>query len=113
MLATPRWIRSFARSAQLLFAVLLDVLFVAVLAPVAIRWCLVSVLAGASSCSGVGCEGPLMVVWLLIAPVLSLALAIAYLVLSVRRGRSPFMALLWVPDRSRRPSGLVGYAMVR
>jgi hypothetical protein len=55
----------------------------------------------------------MLVVWLLITPALSLVFAIAYLVLSVKRGRSPCMTLLRVPGRRLRPSGLVGYTMVR
>lgn len=113
MLAIPRWIRSFARSTQLLVAVLLDLVLVGIVAPELLRWGLLSLMGGADFCSGVGCEGPLMVVWLFITPALSLALAIAYVVLSVKRGRSPFMTMLGVPGRSRRPSGLAGYAMAR
>ena len=62
-------------------------------------------------CSGVGCEGPMMFLYLFALPALSLAILVTYVLMSFLRGRSPGMVLMRVPARKVRRGGLWRWAV--
>ena len=83
----------------MVLALSLDALLLLVIAPAVVLRGVLGAYSAASSCEGVGCEGPLMLLLLVVVPVVWLVLAGGYVLLSRRWGRTPAMALLRVPRR--------------